>query len=80
MDAWIRACLALGVIGLFALVSTTLVIFVVLGYSSWPDIKEVLQWWFNCFSLLLGTIVGYYFRASETVSTLPSPTRKLEAG
>jgi hypothetical protein len=63
MSTLIQAWLAIIVVGSFLIASTTFVLLVALGSCAWVDIKEILQWWFSGYSLLLGGIVGYYFRS-----------------
>jgi len=80
VDQSVRACLALAIVATFLGVSTVLVYFSISGYSSWGDVKDVLQWWFNCYSLLLGAIIGYYFRDAtlslEKKGQQPDTTRQ----
>jgi hypothetical protein len=58
----VRDWLAIGIIAVFLLITTLIISLVPFGLTDLTGAKEMLQAWSAAYSLLVGAVVGTYFR------------------
>ena len=66
MDNKTQAHIGKCIIYVFLVVTSALILLTALGLSQWSVAKEMLQVWASTYSILVGAVVGFYFRTTGT--------------
>lgn len=57
-----RNFIAKFIITTYVVVMVFAIVLVGFRFSNWDDLKEVLKFWYAAHNLLLGAVLGYYFK------------------
>ena len=66
MDETTRSHIAKAVVYVFLGVTMLLILTAVSGYVQWNIAEAMLKTWSATYSLLVGAIIGYYFRDGDS--------------
>lgn len=68
MDSKTQSHIGKIIIYVFLGVTAVLVLTSAFGLSEWAVVKDILQAWSATYSVLVGAVVGYYFRVNSQIT------------